>query len=253
MSAHPGAVALVTGSSSGIGNAIARALATLGLTVCLTGRDECRMREVAREIESTSARTLVFKADLSDADEVRGLADALTREVSRLDILVHAAGLIRLGDVESGGWDDLDEQYRVNLRAPFLLTKALIPLLKASAGDVVVINSTAALATRAEHATYGATKHGLRSLADGLRDKLNRDGVRVLSVYPGRVATPMQERVHEFEGRPYEPASLMQASDVAEVVVASLRLPRRAEVTDIVVRSSTKVPPANAPTRSPRA
>ncbi len=236
-------VAVVTGSSSGIGRAVARALAAEGMSLCLTGRDAGRLQDGAREIAARAAQVIVHQADLSSDEGLRGLAVRVRTDLGRLDVLVHAAGVLHLGDVEAAGWDDLDEQYRVNLRAPFLLTKAFLPMLKQSSGQVVFVNSTAGLVAGAENALYAATKHALRALARSFRDHVNQYGIRVLSVFPGRTATPMQEAVHRFEGRRYEPAGLLQPSDIAEVIVTALALPRTAEVTDIVVRPMNKPSP----------
>jgi short-subunit dehydrogenase len=237
-------VAVVTGASSGIGRAMAVALADHGMALCLSGRDAGRLEEGKREIAARGARALVHRADLSSDEGIRSLAARVGAEFKRIDVLVHAAGDICLGDVEAAEWDDLDRQYRVNLRAPFLLTKALLPLLKASGGQVVFVNSSAGLSAGADNGLYAATKHALRSLTGSIRDHLNRFGVRVLSVFPGRTATPMQEAVHRFEGRSYDGAALLQPADVAEVIVRSLALPRTAEVTDIMIRSMKKPAPA---------
>jgi NADP-dependent 3-hydroxy acid dehydrogenase YdfG len=89
-------------------------------------------------------------------------------------------------------------------------------------------------------AQYSATKHALKAIADSLREEVNAEGVRVVSVYPGRTATPMQAEVHELEGKPYKPERLMQPADVAEVVLTALTLPRTTEVTDLMVRPMAK-------------
>ena len=236
-------VAVITGASGGIGRAVALALVAHGMSLCLTGRDSGKLESVAREIGSRPAQLLVHGADLSSDDGIRGLVERVTSELRRLDVLVHAAGSLRLGNVEDAGWDDLDEQYRVNLRAPYLLTKAFLPKLKNSNGQVVFVNSTAGLVAGADNGAYAAMKHGLRSLAGSIRDHVNQYGVRVLSVYPGRTATPMQEAVHLFEGRRYELPNLLQPSDVADVIVAAIALPRTAEATDITVRPMKKPSP----------
>jgi NAD(P)-dependent dehydrogenase (short-subunit alcohol dehydrogenase family) len=132
--------------------------------------------------------------------------------------------------------------YRLNLRVPYLLTQRLLPLLRRSRGQVVFVNSSAGLHASAGLSQYAATKHALKALADSLRCEVNHDGVRVLSVYPGRTASPMQEHLHrqQPEVRPYRAADLLQPEDVAAVVVQALSLPRTAEVTDLHVRPFVK-------------
>jgi NADP-dependent 3-hydroxy acid dehydrogenase YdfG len=114
-------------------------------------------------------------------------------------------------------------------------------LLKASQGQIVFINSTLGLnAKRPEVGQYAATKHALKAVADSLREEVNQDGIRILSVYPGRTATPRQKRLQEEEGRAYRPELLMQPEDVATIVLCALTLPRTAEVTDISLRPMLK-------------
>jgi NADP-dependent 3-hydroxy acid dehydrogenase YdfG len=134
----------------------------------------------------------------------------------------------------------LDRQYRINVRAPYMLTQALLPMLKSRRGQIVFINSSAGLNARANVSQYAATKHALKAVADSLREEINAEGLRVLSVYPGRTATPMQADVHTMEGRAYRPDRLMQPEDVAAVVINALSLPSSAEVTDIHVRPLIK-------------
>ena len=122
----------------------------------------------------------------------------------------------------------------MNVRAPYLLTQSLLPLIIASHGQVVFVNSTAGLHARKGAGQYAATKHALRGLADSLREDVNERGVRVLSVFLGRTASRMEAAVFEREGRPYTPGNLLQPEDVASVIVHALGPPRSAEVTDIV-------------------
>jgi len=233
-------VAVVTGATGGIGRAVAHALAGPRLGLCLTGRDRGRLEEAARELGSRAARVVALPADLAADADIRALGRRIAEELGRVDVLVHAAGSLRLGNVEAAGWDDLDDQYRVNLRAPFLLTKLLLPLLRESKGQVVFVNSSAGLAAGADNALYAATKSGLKSLAGSLRDHLNPLGIRVLSVFPGRTDTPMQREVLRFEGKSYAPEELLTPSDVAEVIASALAMPRSAEVTDVLVRPMRK-------------
>jgi NADP-dependent 3-hydroxy acid dehydrogenase YdfG len=155
-------------------------------------------------------------------------------------VLVHSAGVISLGTVESAPVEDLDRHYQINVRAPYLLTQALLPLLRSHQGQIVFVNSSAAVSARAKVSQYAATKAALKALADSLRDEVNPDGIRVLSVFPGRTASPMQQAVHEMLDESYRPERLLQPEDVAAAVVSALRMPRSAEVTEINVRPLAK-------------
>jgi NADP-dependent 3-hydroxy acid dehydrogenase YdfG len=231
---------VVTGASGGIGRAVARALAGPDTALCLSGRDPARLEACARDVAPGAARVLTHAGDIAADEGIRGLAERIESELGRVDVLVHAAGELRLGDIEAAGWSDLDEQYRVNLRAPFLLTKALLPMLRRAAGQVVFVSSSAALAAGRDNGLYAATKSGLRALADSIRAHVNAQGIRVLTVFPGRTASAMQQAVHEFEGKRYRPESLLQPEDVAAAIAAALALPRTAEVTEISVRPMRK-------------
>ncbi|MBS1213673.1 MAG: short-chain alcohol dehydrogenase [Proteobacteria bacterium] len=234
-------VALITGSGSGIGKAIALALADAVDVFVLVGRDLDKLQKVRAQLRERQCTVHTMRVDLSSAQDLLGLQTWINEQLNRLDILVHSAGGIRSGAVGESTIADLDWHYAVNLRAPFLLTQTCLPLLRAVAGQIVFVNSSAGLAAKPQLAGYCATKSALKAFADSLRAEENANGVRVLSVYPGRTATPMQEGLFKQEGRAYSPALLLQPEDVAQTVVSSLKLPRTAEVTDLMVRGMKKV------------
>jgi len=233
-------VAVVTGASSGIGQSIAIGLARCGARVCAVGRDKSRLEQTASAARGES-RVLPFKADLLAVASIDRLREVLERDFGRLDILVHSSGIIKHNPMSKAQVEDLDEQYASDLRVPYLLTKSLLPMLKASRGQVVFINSTLGLnAKRPEVGQYAATQHALKAVADSLREEVNQDGVRILSLFAGRTATPRQERLQEQDGKVYRPELLMQPEDVAAIVMCALALPRTAEVTDISMRPMLK-------------
>ena len=127
------------------------------------------------------------------------------------------------------------EQIDVNLLAPAELTRLALPALRAARGTVVFVNSGAGLRANPQWAAYAASKHGLRALADALRGEEQEHGVRVTSVYPGRTATPMQERVHDQEGKEYDARDWIRAETVADAIVQVLDLPRDATIPDLTV------------------
>jgi short-subunit dehydrogenase len=198
-----------------------------GASLCLVGRRLERLEAVAKGLQEM-ARVIVYQADLTLDDKIRELSAYLHEEFGHVDLLIHSAGAISLGRLEAAPIEDLDSQYRTNVRAPYLLTQALLPMIRSRQGQIVFINSSAGLNARAELAQYAATKHALKAIADSLREEINDDGVRVLSVFLGRTATPMQASVHEMEGREYHPERLMQPEDVATVVINALSLLRSA-------------------------
>ena len=232
--------AVVTGASSGIGKAIAGKLAKGGTRLHLVGRDMERLEAAVKSFPQPRNKVQCHQADLSDDDDLGQFVKTLKVKATSIDVLIHSAGVISLGSIESAPVEELDEQYRVNLRAPFVLTQALLPMIARPGGQIVFINSSVGLQARGNIGLYAATKHGLKALADSLRDEVNPEGIRVLSIYPGRTATPMQAAIYETEGWTYKPDALMQPEEVAEVVVNALGLPMTAEVTDIRIRPMNK-------------
>jgi NADP-dependent 3-hydroxy acid dehydrogenase YdfG len=227
-------IAVVTGSSSGIGNAIARALGTHGATLCLLGRN-------VGAVEIAAPQVVKFTVDLAEETQIRNVVAAVRKNVGAVDILVHSAGMFVANHLDVAALTDLDLQYRLNVRAPYLLTQELLPSLQERRGQVVFINSSVARNPAGAGLTqYAATKTALKAIADGLRNEVNPAGVRVLSVFVGRSATPMQAAIHKAEGKEYRPEQLLQPEDVASVVVNALSLPRTAEVTDIDIRPMQK-------------
>lgn len=222
---------LVTGAGAGIGAAVARALAGRGDTLVLLARSESRAAELREEY--AGARTVV--ADLADP---LGLAAAGAGQElpDRLDSLVHVAGFVELGTVGETPADVWRRTMDVNLLAPAELTRILLPALRAARGQVVFVNSGSGLRANPEWSAYAASKHGLKALADSLRAEEAGAGVRVTTVYPGRTATGMQEKVHEQEGKAYDPSAWIAPESVATTVLAALDLPRDAELTDVTVR-----------------
>jgi NADP-dependent 3-hydroxy acid dehydrogenase YdfG len=237
-------ICVVTGASSGIGKALTVALARTGARVWAVGRSRERLDTLVGEVEGSAGSVTPVVADLERGEDVESAGDEILSRSDRVDVLVHSAGAITLGAFDSVSPADFDRQFRVNLRAPVVLTQTLLPALKRAEGQVVFINSSAGLRASANNALYAATKHGLKAVADGLREEVNRDRVRVISVYAGRTDTPMQVSIHEHEGRQYRPELLLRPEDVVDVVLAALSVPPSGEVTDVNVRPIATLPPS---------
>lgn len=238
MALFSGQTILVTGASGGVGEAMVRRLAEEGSTVCLTGRNRERLEEIARQVPEGRGR--FYPADLTVEAELARAAQNLFEENQRLDAVVHCAAMIILGTVATAATEDFEKQFQTNVLGPFRLTQLLLPALTSARGQVVFINSSAGRHASAGVGQYAATKHALRAVADSLRDECNAAGVRVCSLYLGSTATPMQAAIRAEQERTYEPERLIQPADVAEMVAAVLALPRTAEVTDLVMRSTEK-------------
>jgi NADP-dependent 3-hydroxy acid dehydrogenase YdfG len=233
-----GGVAVVTGAGGGIGAALARALLAEGATVFAVGRNRERLEAAMSSCSDNRAR--LFTADLTCAEDIQSIRNNIEQEFGRLDVLLHSAGVISHASVEQSSVGDFDAQYAANLRAPYVLTQTMLSLLKSSRGQVVFINSSAGLAARPNAGQFCATQHALKALTDSLRAEVNGDGIRVLTVYPGRTATSRQAALYAKAGAEYRPELLLQPEDIASVVMNAITLPRTAEVTDITIRPMQK-------------
>ncbi|WP_303708687.1 MULTISPECIES: SDR family oxidoreductase [Microbacterium] len=222
---------LLTGAGSGIGAVLARRLVERGDDVVVLARDAGRARQIAEELPGVSAL-------VGDLAQPGRLSWALSKQSlpDRIDSLVHAAGVVDLGTVGELTPALWDQQLAVNLVAPAELTRLLLPVLRVSRGHVVFVNSGAGLRASPGWSAYAASKHGLRALADALRQEEAEHGIRVTSVYPGRTATPMQERVHRQEGQEYDATRFITPEAVATTILTALDLPRDAHLTDLTVR-----------------
>ncbi|WGL51294.1 SDR family oxidoreductase [Nocardioides sp. BP30] len=214
---------LVTGAGSGIGRVVAERLLARGDRVWAVVRTRGRAPEGCVEV----------LADLADAQTLEAIGEA-ERWPESLDSAVHAAGVVELGPVaelSASAWQD---QLAVNLVAPALLTRALLPRLRAARGTVVLVNSGSGLRANPAWAAYAASKFGLRALADALREE--EPLIRVTSVFPGRTATAMQEKVHAQEGKEYDEGRWIRPETVADAVLGAIELPRDATVPEISIR-----------------
>ena len=231
-----GQLAVVTGASSGIGRAIAVALSRQSVRLCVIGRNPVALANTVAAAQQFS-QVASFHIDLTLEEKLEPLVRYIQGEGGKLDILIHSAGVIYQNLVSRAGSKELDLQYATNVRAPYMLTQRLRSCLAIARGQIVFINSSSGLTTkRPDIMQYSATKHALRAIADGVREEVNPEGIRVLTLYLGRTATPMQENLCRLEGRDYKPESLLQPEDVAEMIISALSLPQTAEVTDISIR-----------------
>jgi NAD(P)-dependent dehydrogenase (short-subunit alcohol dehydrogenase family) len=226
---------LVTGAGSGIGAALVGALHERGDALVLLARSGERADDLAATYPG--ATTLV--ADLADPPGLeRALAEADLPD--SLDSVVHVAGAVDLAPLAELDLADWQRQLDVNLTAPALVTRAALPALRAARGLVLFVNSGAGLAAHPDWSAYAASKFGLRALADALRGEEKPHGVRVTTVFPGRTATPMQEKVHRQEGRDYDASAWIDPRTVAATILHVLDLPRDATVPEVSVHPAPR-------------
>ena len=220
---------LVTGAGSGIGAVLAERLLERGDSLVLLARSP----ERAHDLRADLPEATVLVADLADASAVEAVADQLP---AQLDSVVHAAGVVDLGPVGELSTEAWQSQLAVNLIAPAILTRLCLPAVRAARGTIVFVNSGAGLVAHPQWSAYAASKFGLRALADSLRAEEQPSGVRVTTVYPGRTATPMQQKVHRQEGKDYDASAWIDPTTVADAILRVLDLPDDATLTELAIR-----------------
>jgi NADP-dependent 3-hydroxy acid dehydrogenase YdfG len=228
------AVGLVAGASGDIGRAIAFDLLDAGAEVFMLGRTMARLVQPPPP-ENYREKCHFVAADLTDNDAIARVSAEIASR-SRLDVLVLSSGTYERSHEPA----IFASQIAANLLGPYTLLEELLPLLIEAKGQVVFVNSSQALRATAGLGQYAATKHGMKAIADSLRDEVNTHGVRVMSLFLGRTASERQRAIFAAEGRPYPPEQLIQPADIASLVVFLLTLPRTSEVTDIMLRPMLK-------------
>jgi NAD(P)-dependent dehydrogenase (short-subunit alcohol dehydrogenase family) len=222
--------ALVTGGSSGIGLAIARALKEDGFDLTLVSRRPEKIEAAADELGATA-----IAANVADAEECARIVAEHHDRFGRLDVLVNSAGVGVGGSIEDLPAKHLDLQLGVNLRGLFLVTQAAIPLLRESRGWIVNLASIAGTVPTPGLATYGATKAAVIALTRSLNAELDADGVRAIALCPGFVDTPMAQ----WSG--IEPDEMIRPEDCAEVVRMCLRLSPNVRIPQVVMERAGSV------------
>src|SRR5919202_1697929 len=219
-----GHVAFVTGASSGIGRATAIELARAGSNLALLARSEAELERLAIELGREGVRALPLAVDLADADAVLAAADGALDELGRVDLLVNSAATDVPGPLEQLTAEDWDRVLAVNLRAPFLLSRAVFPRMRAAGrGTIVNISSVAGRRGWANPSAYCASKFALTGLTQALNAEGRRHGIRACVIYPGAMATSWgawnaadRDAVNR---EPEPPSRALPPEDVAALIV----------------------------------
>jgi 3-oxoacyl-[acyl-carrier protein] reductase len=227
-----GKVALVTGAGRGIGRAIALSLAKSGCRVVLSARTLVQLEDVRREIEQAGGHSTAIPADLTSDEALDALAVEGRRSYGPVDILINNAGWGRRAPVAKIDVDDLDQTLRLNLRAPMLLAKRLLPdMLAKSAGAVINIGSVSGKTGEANGAAYAASKFGLIGFTQSLYEEVREHGIKVAVILPGFVDTPLIPPTRQLDR-----SKMIQADDVAQAVHYILTSPPNCCPVEITVR-----------------
>jgi NADP-dependent 3-hydroxy acid dehydrogenase YdfG len=247
-----GTVALVTGASSGIGEATARALAEQGAAVAILARRADRLERLAGEIESGGGRALQIEADVTDREQAEGAVARAASELGRLDILVNNAGVMLLGPILDAPVEEWEQMMEVNVLGLLYTARAAMPhLLEAAAGDprrvadMINISSVAGRVARSGSGVYNATKFAVGAFSESLRQEVAERDVRVSVVEPGAVATELvdhnrPEIQEQIKGR-FADIDRLEAEDIADAIDYVVTRPRHVAINEVLIRPTGQV------------
>jgi 3-oxoacyl-[acyl-carrier protein] reductase len=228
-------LAVVTGATEGIGRALVLALAADGWDVAFCARTGARVEELAAEVGRHPVRALGARCDVSRREDVAAFTARVLSEAGPPELLVNNAGIARWGSVAEFSPDDWDAVIGVNLTGMFLVTRALLPvMLEAGRGTIVNVSSLAGRNGVKEGAAYSASKHGVLGFSRSLMLEVRNRGVRVITVCPGSVDTPIFAK----ERAPFEVKhdTIMRPEDLARIILDAVRLPQGAMVSELDIR-----------------
>ena len=242
-----GTTALVTGASSGIGEATARHLAGLGADVALVARRRDRIEALAAELEGSGRRALVVEADVTDRAQAEAAVQRCVDELGRLDILVNNAGVMLLGPVADAPVEEWQQMVQVNVLGLLYCAKAALPHLLSAAesserrtADLVNVSSVAGRTVRLGSGVYNATKHAVGAFSESLRQEVTKQHLRVGLIEPGAVSTELashnREEVQAGMRQRFADMERLEADDIAEAIGWMVTRPRHMAVNEILVR-----------------
>lgn len=237
-----GKTALVTGASSGIGEATALALAAEGAAVAVAGRRTDRLEALAQRIAEGGGTAKVITADVSVEDQARDMVAKANAALGRLDILVNNAGVMLLGPIAHADTEDWRRMIETNVLGLMYATHAALPLMRAQgSGHVVNVSSVAGRTARAGAGVYNASKWGVGAFSESLRQEVYKDKIRVTIIEPGAVATELTHHITNAEAKQqteqfYENMTPLESEDIAAAIVYAVTQPPRVNVNEILIR-----------------
>ncbi|QCS44586.1 SDR family NAD(P)-dependent oxidoreductase [Natrinema versiforme] len=238
-----GQVAIVTGASSGIGEATAEALASRGASVVLAARRKKELEALAGQIESAGGEALSVPTDLTAKDDIDNLVETTTDEYGRIDILVNNAGVMLLEPVERADRENFRQMIEVNLLGLMNLTHATLPVMQEQdAGHIVNVSSTAGRDAIANNGGYAATKFGVNAFSESLRQEVTTEGIRTTIIEPGAVETELQEHIPDDEIKEQieegflESITPLQSEDIADAIAYAVTRPQHVSVNEMLIR-----------------
>jgi NADP-dependent 3-hydroxy acid dehydrogenase YdfG len=240
-------VALVTGASSGIGEATALLLAELGAAVAVAARRKDRLDDLVGRIEDKGGRAIALEADVTDRSQAQAAVAQTVAQLGRLDTVINNAGVMLLGPIENAPVEEWERMVALNVMGVLYVAHAALPHLLEAAeqpprqvADMVNISSVAGRVARAGSGVYNATKWGVGAFSESLRQEFTRRHLRVSLVEPGAVKTELASHVRsevwEQLGNVFTNTELMEATDIAETIAFIVTRPRRVAINEVLIR-----------------
>ena len=237
-----GKTAIITGASSGIGQAAAKELANKGFSVMLAARREDRLIELKKEIEEAGGSAAYKVTDVTSADEMKALAEATIEQFGQIDIMLNNAGLMPLSFLNKLKIDEWDQMVDVNIKGVLYGIAAVLPHMeKRKEGHIINISSVAGHDISAGSAVYSGTKFAVRAITEGLRQELDPAmNIRATIVSPGAVATELADTITDediLSGFANGPSmEFLQAEDIARAIAYAVEQPAHVDVNEILIR-----------------
>ncbi len=247
MASYPFTSALITGASSGIGEATARSLAAQGSSVALVARRKDLLEALAGDIQSSGGTALVIEADVTQPEQAESAVQDAVGELGRLDVLVNNAGVMLLGPIVDAPLEEWERMVQLNVLGLLYCARAALPHLIAAAqdssrgcADLVNISSVAGRQVRLGSGVYNATKHAVGAFSESLRQEVTRRHVRVSLVEPGAVSTELagHNRPEVLAGlaKRFADMERLTAEDIADAIGYVVTRPRHVAINEILVR-----------------
>jgi NADP-dependent 3-hydroxy acid dehydrogenase YdfG len=238
-------VAVVTGASSGIGEATVRSLAAEGAAVVAGARRKERLHGLVEEVTRDGGKAIAVECDLTDEQQAHALVDRAIEEFGRIDILVNNAGVMLLSKVEKGLSDEWRQMFDVNVLGLLYATDAAVEAMKGQgSGHIVNVSSVAGRKTRPTGGVYSGTKFAVNAISEGMRQELLEDGIRITIIEPGAVATELTDHITDEEvreGLKQRNIEPLRSEDVANAIAYAVSQPQRVSVNEILIRPTQQM------------